>query len=63
MSATASERGVFSIHQSDVIYYGDDVVHYLRREFSYFRQTPISPDPDPIWPSSDLASGAEDADL
>ncbi len=53
----------FSIHQSDVVYYGSDLADYYRREFYRFREPPMPPDPDPIWPWSDLATGAENADL
>lgn len=56
-------RRVFSVHQADVITYGDDIVHYLRREFFSLREAPVGPDPDPIRPWSDLTYGAEDADL
>ena len=58
-----ASRRVFSVHQTDVITYGDDVVHYLRREFFGLREAPIGSDPDPIWPWSDLTYGAEGADL
>jgi len=56
-------RRVFSVHQTDVISYGEDVVHYLRREFAGAPSAPLGPDPDPVWPWSHLALGAEDADL
>jgi hypothetical protein len=65
---------VFSVHQTDVIYYGNDLLHYLRREFL---SKPIiggrtEPKPPrggqppiryraPFW--ADLAEGAENGDL
>lgn len=53
---------VFSVHQSDVIYYGDDLLDYVAREFGV---PPLHPAATrtyvPFW--SDLADGAEGADL
>lgn len=63
MAAGPRGRRVFSVHQTDVISYGDDVVHHLRREFVDPRALPVDPDPDPVWPWSDLAAGAADVDL
>ena len=63
VAAGSRGRRVFSVHQTDVISYGEDLVDYLRREFHPFNEPPVSPDPDPIWPWSDLACGAEDGDL
>ena len=43
-----SERGnpIFSVHQSDIIYYGSDLTNYLIREF--VNRRPSAPMPDPI---------------
>lgn len=55
---------VFSIYQTDVIYYGDDLLDYVAREF---QGAPLLPLPTgdqrrtPFW--SDLAEGAEALDL
>jgi hypothetical protein len=55
---------VFSIYQTDVIYYGDDLVDYIAREFHV---PPLYPSPVvgrrriPFW--SDLAEGAEPEEL
>lgn len=53
---------VFSVHQTDVIVYGDDLLDYVAHEFL---GEPLHPSPDrmyvPFW--SDLAVGAEDSDL
>lgn len=53
---------VFSVHQADVIYYGDDLLDYVAHEF---RVPPLHPSPErtyvPFW--SDLAEGAENRDL
>lgn len=55
---------VFSVYQTDVIYYGSDLVDYLKREFHL--------DPEPrdhmvirhtLYPWSDLAVGGEDHEL
>ena len=31
---------VFSVYQTDIIYYGSDFLNYLENEFSYYFQTP-----------------------
>jgi len=31
---------VFSVHQTDIIYYGSDLEHYLHKEFYYYFGTP-----------------------
>lgn len=55
---------VFSIYQTDVIYYGDDLVDYVAHEFQV---PPLHPSPVvgprrvPFW--SDLADGVEAARL
>jgi hypothetical protein len=53
---------VFSVHQTDVIYYGDNLLDYVAHEFHV---PPLHPSPDrrhvPFW--SDLAEGAENRDL
>lgn len=53
---------VFSVHQADVIYYGDNLLDYVAHEF---KVPPLHPSPDhahvPFW--SDLAEGAESRDL
>lgn len=53
---------VFSVHQADVIYYGDDLLDYVAHEF---KVPPLHPSPDRVhvrfW--SDLAEGAESPDL
>lgn len=49
---------VFSIHQSDVIYYGDDLIDYLAREFKVGEPRPSAIGADrrvPFW--SDLVGG------
>lgn len=55
---------VFSIYQTDVIYYGDDLLDYVAHEFHVPPRHP-SPITDnrrtPFW--SDLAEGAEPEDL
>jgi hypothetical protein len=54
---------VFSVHQSDVIHYGTDLEDYVRHEFwrpgNWSRQGEVAR--VAFW--SDLAEGAEDADL
>jgi hypothetical protein len=54
---------VFSVHQSDVIFYGGDLEDYVQHEFwltgSWSAQVPAAR--VAFW--SDLAQGAEDADL
>jgi hypothetical protein len=53
---------VFSVYQTDVIYYGDNLLDYVAHEF---KVPPLDPSPDrihvPFW--SELAEGAEDQDL
>jgi hypothetical protein len=53
---------VFSVHQADVIYYGDDLLDYVAHEC---KVPPLHPLPGrahaPFW--SDLAEGAENPDL
>jgi len=55
-------RAVFSIHQSDVVYYGSDLLDYLQHELGSSDVRPVV-DPQPLWPWSDLARGADDVDL
>jgi len=55
-------RSVFSVHQTDVICYGVDLLDHLRRELGPSDAGPVG-DPEPLWPWSDLARGAEDVDL
>lgn len=53
---------VFSIHQTDVIYYGRDLADYLAREFGVRGIRPIEVEASrrvPFW--SDLADGLEAA--
>jgi hypothetical protein len=55
---------VFSVHQTDVIYYGNNLLDYVAREFLLPPGQPLEKVPRPyieFW--SDLAEGAEDADL
>jgi hypothetical protein len=52
---------VFAVHQTDVIFYGDNLLDYVAREF---RVPPLHPSDRthvPFW--SDLADGAENCDL
>lgn len=53
---------VFSVHQSDVIYYGDNILDYVAHEF---KVSPLEPSTDrpriPFW--ADRADGAENRDL
>lgn len=52
---------VFSVHQTDVIFYGDNVLDYVAHEF---RVPPLHPSERthvPFW--SDLSEGAENRDL
>ena len=53
---------VYSVHQADVIFYGDDLLDYVAHEFGV---PPLDPSSDrtyvPFW--SDLAEGAENRDL
>lgn len=62
MAAGPAGRVVFSIHQTDVIYYGSNLLDYFRREFGSFGDQPFV-DAYPLWPWSQLARGAEDTDL
>ena len=58
-AGTAGPSPVFSVHQSDVIYYGRDLADYATREFGD-RSGPIDTDgisPIPFW--SDLAMGID----
>jgi hypothetical protein len=54
---------VFSVHQTDVIYYGHDVLSYLKHEFegAEFLANEAPRVRIPFW--SDLAEGAENEDL
>jgi hypothetical protein len=57
-----SPAPVFSVYQTDVIYYGKDLVDYIEHEFGTTK--PWTPGPTariPFW--SDLAEGAESEDL
>jgi len=57
-----SPAPVFSVYQTDVIYYGNDLADYLEHEFGITK--PWTPRPTtriPFW--SDLAEGAESEDL
>lgn len=58
---TVEPTPVFSVHQSDVIYYGYDLADYLAHEFPQPRQPKPKPPYVPFW--SDLAFGAEPEDL
>lgn len=53
---------VFSVHQTDVIVYGDDILDYLSHEFRVPPRHPARRRSHvPFW--SDLADGAESSDL
>lgn len=55
---------VFSVHQTDVIYYGDNLLDYIAHEFQLVERPPAEPggvQRVAFW--SDLAYGAENADL
>jgi hypothetical protein len=54
---------VFSVHQTDVIYYGTDLHDYLQREFGRNDRTPVEAVAHPIESWSSLAMGLEDKDL
>jgi hypothetical protein len=60
----AQDPPVFSIYQTDVIYYGDDLLDYVVHEF---HAPPLHPSlitesrRTPFW--SDLAEGAEPTEL
>ena len=62
MAAGPAGHVVFSIHQTDVVYYGSNLLDYFRREFGAFGDQPFV-DANPLWPWSQLAHGAEDSDL
>jgi hypothetical protein len=52
---------VFSVHQTDVVFYGDNLLDYVAHEF---RVPPLNPSERthvPFW--SDLSEGAENRDL
>jgi hypothetical protein len=49
---------VFSLHQSDAIYYGCDLADYLKNEFGGIRVIEGTPKYVPFW--SELAEGRED---
>lgn len=52
---------VFSVYQTDVPVYGDDLLDYVAREFNAPPFNPGARMRVPFW--SDLAEGAEDCDL
>ena len=52
---------VFSVHQTDVIVYGDDLVDYVAHEFGAPPRHPADRTHVPFW--TDLAEGAENPDL
>ena len=52
---------VFSVHQTDVIFYGDDLLDYVAHEFHVPPPHPSARTYVPFW--SDLADGAENPDL
>lgn len=52
---------VFSVHQADVIFYGDDLLDYVAREFNVPPLHPADRTHVPFW--SDLAGGVEHRDL
>jgi hypothetical protein len=55
---------VLSVHQTDVIYYGDDLLDYVAHEFGSPPRHPAGPDAVrriAFW--SDLAEGAESSEL
>jgi hypothetical protein len=55
---------VFSVHQTDVIYYGDNLLDYVAHEFNTPPLHPATPGERPHLPFwSDLAEGADNADL
>jgi hypothetical protein len=59
----AAGSPVISVHQSDVIHYGSDLLNYVTREFRVHPATPLGPIRHPVGPWSALAQGAENADL
>ncbi len=52
---------VFSVHQTDVIFYGDDLLDYVAYEFGAPPRHPSARTHVPFW--SNLAEGAENSDL
>lgn len=52
---------IFSVHQTDVIFYGDNLLDYVAHEFHVPPLHPSSRTDVPFW--SDLAEGAENRDL
>lgn len=52
---------VFSVHQTDVIVYGDNLLDYVAHEFRALPLHPSDRTQVPFW--SDLAEGSEDPDL
>lgn len=52
---------VFSVYQTDVIFYGDNLLDYVAHEFSVPPLNPSEPTHVPFW--SDLAKGAGNGDL
>jgi hypothetical protein len=52
---------VFSVHQADVIFYGDNLLDYVAHEFHVPPLQPSDRTHVPFW--SDLAEGAENRDL
>ena len=56
-----SPSPVFSVHQADVIFYGDNLLDYVAHEFHVPPLHPTERTHVPFW--SDLAEGAENRDL
>lgn len=56
-----SPSPVFSVHQSDIIFYGDNLLDYVAHEFRVPPLRPSGRTHVPFW--SDLAKGAENRDL
>ena len=52
---------VFSVHQTDVVYYGDNLLDYIANEFHVGPRHPTDRPHVPFW--SDLADGLESDDL
>lgn len=52
---------VFSVHQADVIFYGDNLLDYVAHEFRVPPRHPSDRTYVPFW--SDLAEGAESREL
>lgn len=63
LPAAPAGRGapVFSVHQTDVVYYGANLVDYLRAEFGSREPTGEIRSRVPFW--SDLAEGTENENL